>query len=79
MAAGRDFRAFVSCKTHAATDVLLAHIARVQGKLAEYRGAYPDIFARHFDARLLDVPLIRLDPRESLSPSIRALHKKDNL
>jgi len=77
MAAGREFRAFVSCKTHAATDVLLGEIVHVQGKLRSFNEKYPDIVDRYFDARLLDVPLFRLDPREAPPVSVRALYRKE--
>src|SRR4029079_17721650 len=61
---GRECRVFLSCKTHAATDVLLANVLDVQNKLRELRDADPKLFAAHFDARLLDVPLYRVAPRD---------------
>ncbi len=63
MAADRPYRAFLACKTHAATDVLLADTVAVQAKLREFAGSHPAIFAAHFDGRLLDVPLFRVTPR----------------
>jgi hypothetical protein len=63
MAADRPYRAFASCKTHAATDVLLADIARVRGMLRRFAERQPGIFADYFDARLLDLPLFRASPR----------------
>jgi hypothetical protein len=62
MQAGRDFRVFVTCKTHAATDVLLKNVLDVQKKLKELRDQSPDLFGQYLDARLLDVPLFRLAP-----------------
>lgn len=60
IAAGRDFRAFVTCKTHAATDVLLQNVAAVQQALRTLYEQQPAICAQYFDRRLLDVPLYRL-------------------
>ena len=64
MAAGLPFRAFVSCKTHAATDVLLKDIAAVRAQLAIFHDAQPAIFAAYFDDRLLVVPLYRMSPKD---------------
>lgn len=64
MAAGVPYRVVVSCKTHAATDVLLENMVRVGELLRDLRRAHPDELGDWFDARLLDVPLFRLDPRE---------------
>ena len=64
MAAGRDFRVFLSCKTHAATDVLLDNVRPACKRCcADLPRAHPAIFGRYFDPRLLDVPLFRLRPR----------------
>ena len=60
MAAGQDFRVFVSCKTHAATDVLLENVVEVQEKLRGFADSQPELFAAYFDPRLLDVPLFRV-------------------
>ncbi len=61
--AGQPCRVLLSCKTHAATDVLLRKIADVQRTLAEQRQRQPELFATYFDARLLDVPLFRVRPK----------------
>ena len=53
-----------SCKTHAATDVLLKNVLEVREKLRELRDADPSLFAQYFDARLLDVPLYRVAPHD---------------
>lgn len=60
----RPCRVFLSCKTHAATDVLLKNVRDVREKLRELRAADKKRFARHFDARLLDVPLYRVAPND---------------
>lgn len=64
MQAGKDFRVFLSCKTHAATDVLMQNVVAVRDKLKELRDANPSRFDQFFDARLLDVPLYRVAPRD---------------
>lgn len=70
MAAGRDYRVFLTCKTHAATDVLLENVVQVQDHLREWAVTYPGIFAVHFDARLLDVPLFRNRPRGDVAGGV---------
>ncbi len=79
LAAGRDFRAFVSCKTHAATDVLLKNIAQVQARLRDVQSSRPEIFAAYFDARLLDVPLFRFRPKGDLPDGVATLRRKEDL
>ncbi len=69
--AGRDgrgppLRVFVSCKTHAATDVLLENVLACSAACcAAQRGAARTIAARYLDPRLLDVPLFRVRPRDA--------------
>lgn len=75
LVAGAPFRGFVSCKTHTATDVLLENIVNVQNKLRSLQASHPDIFARYIDARLVDIPLFRVQPREVLPEGVRALNK----
>ena len=64
MADDRAYRVFLTCKTHAATDVLLKNVVDVREKLRQLRTADPALFAEHFDARLLDVPLYRVAPND---------------
>jgi hypothetical protein len=64
MQANRDFRVFFSCKTHAATDVLMRNVLEVRQKLRDLRDADPVRFAQFFDARLLDVPVYRVAPHD---------------
>ncbi|WP_435018571.1 AAA domain-containing protein [Tundrisphaera sp. TA3] len=71
----RPFRAFISCKTHAATDVLLKNMLVVREKLVELWGKEPDLFRSHFDARLLDVPLFRVAPNDPQPEGIIPLVK----
>jgi hypothetical protein len=63
LATGRDFRVFVSCKTHAATDVLLENILSAQHHLNRLSESRPNTFAQYFDPRLLTIPLFRMSPR----------------
>lgn len=74
---GREFRVFVSCKTHAATDVLLENVRNVQERLRELRRRDPGLFARYFHSRLLEVPLYRVAPREGVGDGIRAVPKDE--
>jgi hypothetical protein len=78
MKEGRPFRVFLSCKTHAATDVLLKNVVEVQEKLRELRGAKPKLFDRHFDARLLDVPLYRVAPNDPPPEGVIHLRNDDD-
>jgi hypothetical protein len=77
MAADREFRVFVSCKTHAATDVLLSNILRVRNELCVWRSKQPALFARYFDLRILHVPLFRITPRDAPPDGITPLVKDD--
>lgn len=62
MQESRPLRAFASCKTHAATDVLVENVRDVRALLAKLREADPSLFDRFFDARLLEVPIYRVAP-----------------
>jgi hypothetical protein len=74
MAAEQPYRVVVSCKTHAATDVLLQNICEAQKKLRELSYQQPQIFAEYFDARLLsEVSLYRVNGRENPPPGVIAL------
>ena len=77
MAAGREFRAFLSCKTHAATDVLLANVLGVQRQLQGIQREHPGLFAEYFDPRILAIPLYRVAPREAPPAGIAALRKDE--
>jgi hypothetical protein len=72
---GRPYRVFLSCKTHAATDVLLKNVLEVREKLRELRAADPRLFDRHLDARLLEVPLYRVAPNDLPPEGVIALTK----
>jgi hypothetical protein len=75
MASGRDYRVFLSCKTHAATDVLLKNVLDVQEKLRDLRKKNRKLFDAHFDKRLLDVPLYRVAPKDATLDGIVPLAK----
>jgi len=72
MAAGRSFRIFVSCHSHAAIDVLMTKLREVRAELAAWHDADADTFGRHFDARLLTVPLLRVDGKGEAVAGIEA-------
>jgi hypothetical protein len=71
----RPCRVFLSCKTHAATDVLLRNVLEVRDKLRALRDADKKRFAKHFDARLLDVPLYRVAPNDDPPKGVIRLAK----
>jgi hypothetical protein len=68
----------VTCKTHAATDVLMENIIAAQNKLRAWSVEYAQLFAQHFDARLLEAPVFRLGQKETLDGAV-PLPKKDDL
>src|SRR5262249_39662083 len=51
MRAKQPCRVFLSCKTHAATDVLLANVLDVREKLRKLQAADPKLFKKHLDPR----------------------------
>lgn len=71
----RPCRVFLSCKTHAATDVLLKNVLEVREKVRELRATNPKLFGKYFDARLLDVPLYRVAPNDPPPNGVIALAK----
>jgi hypothetical protein len=70
LAAGMTFRVLMGAKTHAATDVLLQNVVAALAELAVMKEARPALFAEHFDERLLEVPLIRLNAREGVPAGV---------
>lgn len=76
MAAGRPLRILVSCKTHAATDVLLQNIAEVQQRLRLLSRRHPELVLGRIDPRLLDVPLIRFAPRGDVPDGVISLQRE---
>ena len=76
MKENRPFRVFLSCKTHAATDVLLKNIVEVQEKLRQLKTSDPALFSLYFDTRLLEVSLYRVASNDP--PPVGVIHlKKD--
>ena len=73
----RPYRVFLSCKTHAATDVLMKNVLEVQQKLRELEGAAPKLFRKHFDLRILTVPLYRVAAKEPPPAGIVSLGKDE--
>lgn len=78
IAAGLPMRVMISCKTHAATDVLLRDVARVQEMLRRFQIRHRQLFARFIDERLLDVPIYRFDGREGEHSGIQPLKVKSH-
>ena len=74
MAAGATYRIALSCKTHAATDVLLRNVLEAQARLRELFATHPDLMGRYFDRRLVDVPLFRQKPRGDVPHEVTPLH-----
>lgn len=77
MQKNRPLRVFVSCKTHAATDVLLKNVLEVQEKLQELQATDSKLFGKHFDARLLEAPLFRVAPHDPPPAGVVHLLKDD--
>ncbi|MBW3625221.1 MAG: ATP-binding protein, partial [Armatimonadetes bacterium] len=79
LAAGKEYRILLSCKTHAATDVLLAAVLGAVNKLKELREHRPDLWDRYFDARTLDVPLMRFRPKGTVPDGILTVPRDEEL
>lgn len=60
LAAGIRQRVGLSCKTHSATDVLLKGVTEAQETLGRWQLQAPELFTQFFDARLLEIPHLRL-------------------
>ncbi len=73
MAANRDFRVLLSCKTHAATDVLLQNVAEAQAELARRWTTHSALMREFFDERLLHLPLYRLRPKGDVPAGVTPL------
>jgi hypothetical protein len=75
MAANREFRVFLSCKTHAATDVLLQNVAEAQAMLRQRWGTHPQIMREYVDERLISLPIYRLRPRGDVPAGVTPIPK----
>lgn len=75
LAAGAPYRVVVSCKTHAATDVLIRNIAEVQHDLRRLHRMFPETFDAHFDPTILDVPVFRFRGSTPMQ-GVRLLHDR---
>lgn len=71
--AGQGFRAILCCKTHAATTVLLEQLVRVRSMLSELARQHPLIAATYFHPGLLDTPLYRARPSDSVPAGVTVL------
>ena len=72
MAADLDERIGLSCKTHAATDVLVANLAATRLTLRALIDANP-VVAEFFDPRLFAVPIYRVNPKQESAPGVIAV------
>lgn len=70
MTAELEFRIGISCRNHAATDVLMENIIKAQSKLRAWSQEHPELYAKYFDARLVDVPIFRLGKEETVAGAI---------
>ncbi|MGH2532358.1 MAG: AAA domain-containing protein [Thermomicrobiales bacterium] len=77
MAAGLPFRVLLSCKTHAATDVLLRNVAEVRDDLRRFSLRHGQAFRKYFDERLLDFPLYRYRPSNEVPEGVTAVARKN--
>lgn len=77
LAADRNFQILLSCKTHAATNVLLEKLVAVQQQLRALQEVDPTTFAMYFDVRILDVPLYRLRPSNGAPAGVQVLERED--
>jgi hypothetical protein len=75
MSAERAFRVIVSCKTHAATDVLLENVRDVHRLLQRFQHIRPTLFAECFDSRLVEVDLFRIAPKQPV-PGVTNLSRE---
>ncbi len=64
MAADRDCRVIIACKTHAAVDELMRKLVEVIDELAAIRAKHTDLWDEWFDVRLLSIPIFRYEGKE---------------
>ena len=76
--ADQEFRALLTCKTHAATNVLLEKLAEVLDELREMAALHPQIFATYVHPRLLNVPLYRVRPSDGINADVTILVKGEH-
>ncbi len=66
MAADRDCRVVIACKTHAAIDELMRKLVEVLGEFARIRAGNPELWDRWFDSRILSLPIFRFEGKDEL-------------
>lgn len=76
MDAKRNARILVSANTHAAVNVLLGWLAKAVAQLRRWQHLEPDLFARYFDSRLLDVPVYRLGSHDGSPAGVVVLPRE---
>ncbi len=75
LAAGRDCRVMIACKTHAAVDELMRKLVEVLDKLALIRRDHTALWDSWFDVRVLSLPLFRFEGREDPPAGVIKLHR----
>ena len=77
LAADIDYRIVISCKTHAAIDVVVDQLLSVREKLATIRLRQREIFDEYFDERVLTTPIGRMSPRGSVPSGVTPLNGRN--
>lgn len=77
LSADIDYRVLVSCKTHAAIDVVIKQVLEVRQALERYRLRHPEIFEAYFDERILTTPIFRIRPRGDVPEGVTALNGRN--
>ena len=77
LAADIDYRVMISCKTHAAIDVVIEQLRSVREMLETYHTRHPDIFGQYFDERVLTIPICRIGARGETPAGITSLQGRN--
>lgn len=73
--ADRTCRVLMSCKTHAAVDVLLKNVVEAVEQLRQCALLDRAVFDRYFDERLLSVATFRVAPKDHALPGVVGLDR----
>ncbi len=77
LAADHEMRILLSCKTHAAIDVLIDNLTSVRHNLETIARSHPGLYDQWFDRRLLSVPIYRYRGK-AVQPGVVAVPKDDD-
>jgi hypothetical protein len=75
MAADRDCRVIIACKTHAAVDELMRKLVEVIDELAAIRAKHTGQWDEWFDVRLLSLPIFRYEGKEGAPAGVIPLDR----